>query len=247
MNKVWGVAVVLLLLLSGCNKKIADIFNRNSTKLVVNDADFEYLSAKAKIDFESGKTSFSATANIRIHKDSVIWMSLTPGLGIEAARVLITRDSVSIVNKIDKVYMHYDFVELSQKFDFDLNYHLVEAAVLGNLIYPYDKERVVKNQATYSYSQQHGIFFFENFIGAKSAKLEEVRVRDTVSNNSFSVNYTDFQLVEDQIFPFKITARLDRRDDSKGDTKVGIEFKQTTIEKKEIKFPFNVPQKYERK
>lgn len=247
MNKILSALLVALILLSGCNKKFSDIFVRNSTRLTVNDAEFDFLSAKAKIDFESDKDNVSATANIRIQKDSVIWISLSPGLGIEAARVLISKDSVCIVDKINKVYMSYNFLELSQKFDFDLNYGLVESVILGNLIYPYDREKVVKTSATYAYNQQHGNFYFENFIGAKTMKLEEVRVLDTVSNNSFSVNYSDFQFVEDQVFPFKIAARLTHKDTSKGDTKVKIEFKQTNIEKKPLKFPFNVPQKYERK
>ena len=35
------------------------------------------------------------TLNVRMARDSVIWMSISPALGVEAARVLLTPDSVS--------------------------------------------------------------------------------------------------------------------------------------------------------
>ncbi|REE05988.1 DUF4292 domain-containing protein [Marinoscillum furvescens] len=238
--------VLTVVLLAGCNKKLSDIFDRNGKTLVVDDVEFDYLSAKAKIDFESEKNSLSGSANIRIQRDSVIWMSLSPGLGIEVARVLITTDSVAVIDKVNKQYMQYHFADLSEKFDFELNYQLVQSAILGNLIYPYDKERVVRSPQAYTYRQQHGPFAFENFIGAKTMKLEKVQVRDTVSNNSFSVNYSDFQLVEEEVFPYQIMAKLTTSKE-KGNTEVQIAYKQTSIEKKPLKFPFNVPQRYERK
>ncbi|MEQ9305929.1 MAG: DUF4292 domain-containing protein [Marinoscillum sp.] len=239
--------LLILVLLAGCNKKFSDIFDRNGNRLSVDDVEFQYLSAKAKIDFESKKNNLSGTANIRIQKDSIIWVSLSPGLGIEAARILITTDSVSILDKINKAYFAYDFKELSKNFDFDINYSLVESVIIGNLIYPYDRERVVKVASMFNYRQLHGNFLFDNSIGAKTMKLEKVEVKDTVTNNTISVNYGDFQLVDEEVFPFLINAVLKYKDKEKGETTVDIQYKQTNIEKKPLKFPFNVPQRYERK
>ena len=77
-------------------------------------------------------------------------------------------------------------------------------------------------------------------------KLEKLMVYDTVSQNTVSVKYGNFQLVEDEIFPFKIIARLEYEDQLKSSTQVSIELMKVTIEKKPLKFPFNIPQKYER-
>lgn len=246
-NRILGLGFAFLLILSGCNKKFADIFDRSGSRLVVDDVSFEYLSAKAKVDFDSEKNSLSGTANMRIQKDSAIWVSLSPGLGIEAARVLITRDSVAILDKINKVFMAYSFSELSKKLEFDLNYSLVESVVIGNLIYPYVRERVEKTSDMYTYNQQHGNFYFENFIGTKTMKLEEVSVRDTVTNNAISVTYGDFQLVEEEVFPFLIKAVLAYSEKGKQKTTIDLEYKQANIESKVLRFPFNVPQRYERK
>lgn len=243
MNRYLGFTLLMLLVLTSCNKKLSNIFDRNTGRLSVREVAFEQLSAKAKIDFDSEKNGLSGTANIRIQKDSIIWVSLSPGLGIEAARVLITRDSIFLVDKVHKEYQKIAFRELSEKFDFDINYTIIQSLILGNLIYPYDREKIVKSSAGYLYSQHHSNFFFENIIGSKSMKLEKLQVTDTLTENTISVNYGDFQLVQEQILPFEIKAKLNYKNQSKKPTEVEIEYKQANIEKKPLRFPFNIPQK----
>lgn len=246
-NSWFRVLLLSLIILTSCNKKLTNIFDRNTTNLVVDDVQFEYLSSRAKIKYDSESQSISGTANIRIHKDSLIWLSLSPGLGIEAARILVTRDSLVMLDKVNKTYSIYDFQELSKSLDFELNYGLVEAVILGNLVYPYERERLIKSSKSYLYSQQQGSFYFENYIGTRTKKLEKIQVKDTLTSNTISVNYSDFQLVDEEIFPFQIDARLDYQKKATDPVEVAIEFKQTEIEKKPLKFPFNIPQRYERK
>src|SRR5688500_12805789 len=69
-----------------------------------NRVNFNTFSAKIKVDFEGAdgkKNDFNAV--IRLQKDSVLWVSINALLGIEAFRVLITPDSVKVLNKLDKV------------------------------------------------------------------------------------------------------------------------------------------------
>lgn len=245
-NSHW-LFFLLVLILFGCNKKFSDILARVPGNLVVNEADFEYLSTKAKIDFDGNNTNISGVANIRIKKDSIIWLSVSPGLGVEVGRVMIDKDSVRILDKINKEYRAFSFTELSKTLEIDVSYRLVESVLLGNLIYPYEKEKLVKAGESFTYFQQHGVFNFESFIGVKTRKLEKVQVADTLTGNTISVNYGDFQLVDEQIFPFKLMAKINYQKKDKSATEVDIEYKQATIEKKPLKFPFNVPQRYEHK
>ncbi len=238
---------MVVLLLSSCNKKFANIFDRNGKNLVVNDVSFDYLSSKAKIDYKSKEQNVSGTANIRIASDSVIWVSLSPALGIEAARVMVTKDSISFIDKINKVYGIYDYLTLSHQLGFNVGYDLIENVIVGNLIYPYEREKILKNAESYAYDQQFGQFYFQNQIGVKSMKLENIQVTDTLTKNTISVNYGDFQLVAEEIFPFLINAKLNYADETLEPVRVDIEYKQTTIEEKPLRFPFNIPQRYERK
>ena len=64
-----------------------------------------------------GKTG-TFTLNVRMAKDSVIWMSISPALGVEAARVLLTPDSVQVLSKLP-----------GSRFVFQGNYAMLEEAV----------------------------------------------------------------------------------------------------------------------
>ena len=64
-----------------------------------------------------GKTG-SFTLNVRMAKDSVIWMSISPALGVEAARILLTPDSVQVLSKLP-----------GSRFVFQGNYAMLEEAI----------------------------------------------------------------------------------------------------------------------
>ena len=246
MNKFQIFYLLLFVLLfSSCNRSIKNLFDRNNNVLEVNEVDFDYLSAKAKVAYQSEK-NLSLTANFRIRKDSVIWISLSPGLGIEAARILVAHDSIFVINKLDKTVELLDYASVSKDFVFDINSQLIQSVILGNLIFPYEREQVVRSDETFTYATRSGSYRFENFIGSLSKKLEKIEVRDNVTKNEVSVGYQNFQLVGDQIFPFKINAVLEYGGTTKKeDTLVDIEFNKIEIEDKPLKFPFNIPQRYE--
>lgn len=241
------IIITAFLLLTGCNKKLINIFDRNNNRLEVNEASFDYLSSKAKIHYESARQKNSVSANIRISKDSVIWISLSPGLGIEAARALVTKNSISFIDKVNKVYSNYDYPGLSRQLGFNIGYDLIESVIVGNLLYPYGQEKVLKTNDSYSYGQQYGRFFFQNYIDVKTMKLKKVQVTDTLTKNTVSVNYDDLRLVAEEAFPFLIQVKLEYPGLEGKSIKVDIEYKQTAIEEKPLKFPYNIPQRYGRK
>src|SRR5690348_3224740 len=67
--------------------------------LLAHEFDFQWLTAKAEVEYtDQDNNPETFDVNIRLRKDSVIWISVTPLLGIEAVRVLITPDSMKIMN-----------------------------------------------------------------------------------------------------------------------------------------------------
>jgi uncharacterized protein DUF4292 len=77
------------------------IIKDSLTNLINTPLDFTTFYGKAKADFSSDQASGNATVYIRMQKDSVIWISVTGPLNIEGARVLITPDSIKIINKLE--------------------------------------------------------------------------------------------------------------------------------------------------
>lgn len=244
MNKITYLFLLLSVLLGACKKNIYT-FGPSVSELKVTETEFDYLSAKVKIDYKDGKNDFSATTNIRMKKDSIVWFSITKG--IEASRGIVTQDSLVILDKVKKTYSIFTFDELSQQFGIDLDYSLMESAIVGNLIFPYKEESVNEEDKYYHYQQKIGRFLFNNYIGMQSNKLEKLEISDEDSGSSLMVDYANFQLVEDQLLPYEVNSKFlffDETENKNKETIVNIVYNKATLEKKPLRFPFNIPQKY---
>ena len=231
--------------LASCNRKIGAVFTKKDRLEVINP-EFDYMTAKAKFKFENGGKRVAASANFRFQKDSIIWISIS-SLGFEGARILINTQNVRVLDRLNKQYYEYTFEELSRQYDFEFDFKMIQSVLLGNLIEPHEKQKIQKSEKYYSYDNAKGAYLFTNFIGASTMKLEKVTVVDEGTKNSISVNYSDFILVKDQVFPNRILAIIDYDSESKSNTAINISYNKMEIESSPLKFPYSVSSKYERK
>lgn len=246
MNKLVIGLLVGGLLLSSCKRKTA-IWTDGKYSLEVLNPSFEYLSCKAKFKFAHNEKRISATANFRIKMDSIIWISITPGLGLEIARVLIDQNHILFIDKLNKEYYEYKFAELTDQYGFDINFQLIQSIVLGNL-FEFDANQKVKKTSSHLFYQvKKGHYTFEHFIGASSMKLEKLEVRDDTSKKAISVNYGNFVMVDQEIFPNNISAVIGYESEGEPNTKIDISYNRLIIEKFPLAFPFNTPSWYGRK
>ena len=111
------------------------------SQLEANIFEFKTLSAKLDVKAKTDKESRSFKVNTRIAADSAIWMSITPALGIEAARALITEDSLKFIDKLsDKFYLG-DYKALDSLFGYEAQYSFLENLMVGNPIQILDGEK----------------------------------------------------------------------------------------------------------
>src|SRR3954465_14036532 len=96
--------------------------------LTAHQFNYTWLVGKAEVEYaDSGKSSETFDINVRMRKDSAIWLSVTPLLGIEAVRVLITPDSMRILDRLHKTYMSRDFAFLEDMLKTKLNFEIMQA------------------------------------------------------------------------------------------------------------------------
>jgi len=225
-----------------------------------NEFQFNVLSAKASVKFIDDKeTSFKA--HIRVKKDSAIWVSITPLLGIEMARVLITKDSVMFLNRIDKQYFVGTFDYINNKFGTDLDYQMLEAVIVGNSI-EFEKEE--KDIITNIDKKKHAYYVSTEkkrkvkkdlkkdknkfkeltqalWLSPESFKIIELVLSTPKSNHSLVSKYSDFMELENNSFPQKIDVTLI----SEKKVNILIDYSKVSIEKEDISFIFKIPAKYE--
>ena len=58
--------------------------------------------ARASVAIRSGDRNVNASADVRHRRGDTLYMTISPGLGIEAARVLVTPDSFFVYDRINK-------------------------------------------------------------------------------------------------------------------------------------------------
>ena len=94
----------------------------------------EWCGMKLDAEFNAGDQSQSFKATVRIRRDSIIWVSIAPLMGIEMIRLLVTPDSLKYLSKIpdQKFYYLGGISELSEKTGADLSFDVLQNILFGN-------------------------------------------------------------------------------------------------------------------
>lgn len=97
---------------------------------------FQTFSSKVNIDYRgSDGKNYDVNANIRMQKDSAIWISVNAVLGIEALRALITRDSVKLLDKLNKTYKAHSVSYLQETTALPLDLIALQDLIIGNPVF----------------------------------------------------------------------------------------------------------------
>ena len=222
-----------------------------SAPVKVQELTFDYLTAKSKFSFQSDKQDFDNTnINIRIKKDSLIWISVT-GVGFEVARGLITTDSIVFMDKFHKNYFVFSYAQLSKQYNFELNFALLQSIIIGNLPFPQKTEDSVAQESDFMVLKQSvGRLNVDNYVAPSNLKLTRLKAVETPTNNTFSLDYGDFKQVSSFLFPFDSNIKLDvlsQKDQRMINTTMRIKHSKVELVSQNPGFPFSVPSSYTRK
>ncbi len=221
---------------------------KRSAELKVEPLAYTYYSAKGRIAFEDLAQEIKSSADIRIRKDSVIWMSLRSGTGIEGVRALITPDSIFVVNRLEKQYHRYSFEQLSKKFNFQFDFDLLQSLLVGDI--PLDartKGRVEKErdhfvvEGNLANPRANLTLFVNRYLD----KVDKLILVDRRNQNDLQVVYENFQVVEQQQVPHSAQAKLHYTDKNGAlISTLSVTHSRIQLSSEPLKFPFEIPSKY---
>lgn len=91
-------------------------------------------------DFNGERSAFKVNARMRC--DSALWLSITPALGVEAARMLLTPDSVLFYSKIPGNRFAYrgNFKAIDSLLGTDITFDMIQSILLGQGIGLFDED-----------------------------------------------------------------------------------------------------------
>ena len=206
---------------------------------------FTTFNAKVDVDYTGGDgKKYNVNANVRMYKDSIIWVSVTAILGIEAMRLIITRDSVKLLNKLDKIYTARSVGFLQEVTALPLDLSTFQDLIVGNPVY------LDSNIVSYSNSGEELSLLsigsvFRHFITLHSgdkmvqhSKLDDV---DVLRNRTCDLIYEKYENKKGPRFSTRRQITVSEK--SKLDVK--LDFKNYDFNET-LSFPFTVPKNYER-
>ncbi len=212
------------------------------TLLKRQNVNYITLSMKGKAQLNMGGTENNVSVNIRMQKDKKIWMSVAAIAGIEIARVLVTPDSLLVINRPQRVSLQKPFNYIHTYANREINFKLLQDLLTGNA-----PEDFFNTQADLTFD--HGVWQLKgtrNDLGYQLLfntllKASETNISHPRTAQLLKVSYGNYQKVNEHLFPSSM-----RLNSLSGQKKVEINFDFSKIESNvSLDFPFSVPRKFE--
>ena len=227
-------------------------------KLKESELKFDWFSAKFSAEYSNKGKKNSFSGQIRIRRDSLIWISLTPMLGIEAVRLMISQDSVKMINRLNDTYFIGDYDYVNRFLNTNIDFDLLQAFLLGNDLQFYEdgKFNASIDRGEYKLatgerrklkkfvrnSQENLKIFIQNlWLDPVNFKITHAEVKEIRRDNiRLESTYSEFEPIEGQLFPRKMTYTV-RADNI---IRVNTGFSKLTINVP-MQFPFKIPASYQ--
>ncbi len=209
-----------------------------------NKIEYNTFSAKVRVSYSTKDASDDATANIRLLKDNVLWISLTGALGIEGFRIVITKDSITLMDKIKKTVQYRTISYVQELTELPFDFSTMQDVIVGNpvfldsnvLSYKSNPETSELLVLTMGNIFKHLVTLDKNDFKLKHSKLDDV---DALKSRTCDISLSNYELVNDFYFSTKRVITVSEK--SKLD--INLEFRQYAFNQP-LTFPFNIPKNY---
>lgn len=256
MNKLFYALITVFIVSCSTAKKLptvppvvkdtASIVEKAETPAMVienlNHIDFKTFSGKADVDFDDGKGgSRSVSAKLIMKKDEVIWLSA--GLmGFEGIRVMITKDSVKVLNKLQKEYTASSLAYLQEKIGLPLDFAMLQDLLIGNAVFVNKESATMEKEAT-KYNLTTEDKKFKNLLTVliSGYLLSESRLSDLdpAQKRSATLLYNDYRSVSGRNF----SALRDIKVNYKTNISIKLNYRSADFDG-EVTTPFSIPTGY---
>lgn len=174
----------------------------------------DFLSYHFKGSFKSDHQKLPLNGVCNISRDSVIWISARPGLGIEIGRVYFFTDSVFILDRVQSEYYAHSYKDISKHFKQSLSLDHFQALFAADILtlqnsdkpdgYSYQHKKDDKRILLYRKSK-HKLHHEQSFLA--TGQLIENRVTGRNEKVLFKARYA-YTASKPDAFPKKIKAEF---------------------------------------
>jgi hypothetical protein len=223
-------------------KIVAETVARIAGKRIV----YRTFAAKIKVAYKDSKDkNLDFNAFIRMQKDTVIWASIIAALGVEAFRVMVTPDSVMIMDKLEKTIRYTTISELQAITKLPFDFGTLQELLIGNPIYMDGEMKSYRDDGSLLSMSMTGSFF-KHLLTFSKPRMELVQSDlddiDSLRKRRATLSYEDYQPAGK--WTFANTRRLALSEKERVD--LLLEFRQVEFDQPQ-NYPFSIPKNYKLK
>ncbi len=209
----------------------------------------QWLAGDVDLDVDMAGRSISLSMNLRMRRDSAIWLNITKW-GINVARALVRPDSIFVLNFIQNQAIMLPMSAAKDRLGLDINFATLQNMLLGNptflgtaenlMLTPIDSGLHVKNQV-----DALQIDFELN----KKCQILNTTIKRTDEPAQILVTYANYESMNEktnsqQIFSFY--RKLDLKGFPNGDGTIIFEFERPLEINVPKKMRFEIPKDYKK-
>lgn len=214
------------------------------SKVMHHEIDFFTFNAKIKAEYESADESQNVTAYLSILKDSVMYIQIKGFLGIIGLQAKITKDSITIVNKVQDKYVQKRAISYLQEVtQIPFTFTTLQNLFIGNPIF------VDSNVVSYRNTSDNKLIVliigsvFKNLltIDNESYLITHCKLDDVNINRNRTCDITLTNYMTNNGVSFSTFRSIAVSEKSK--LKVNLDFKEYTFNEP-LKYIFSIPKNY---
>jgi hypothetical protein len=174
------------------------------------ETQYDYLSAKAKIviEEESGKIT-RGTLNLRAKKDSVLWFTMSPGMGMEAIRGFFTKDRIQVRDNVGQDDINLTYAEFEKLYGLKLSLELFQNVLWAEIPFPFDyQDRLLRVGKKFELTQVRNNVRYFTKVETSHGKVSELVSNSLDDRGSVLASFPKFQEVFSQPFPVEVVFKL---------------------------------------
>ena len=249
LNKICIFFILFFITSCGVKKNVVkelESININDvvSQINSNKINSNWLYVKGKIKMISNNDKVTLGVSMKIRQDSLIWLSISAPIIGEINRVMLTPDSLYVINRPNSTWLIKPIEQLKKQFGVSLSYSDIQAFLSNNIRIPVEQ---IKNE-----NRVLPLYTITSVVNKN-----DLLIKDNIDSVSYLIN-TDYKFINEININYSQTQKLTIKysDYSDGYPKrltvfttkpeLNVELLYNKVEEREIdKVSFKIPQRYE--
>lgn len=186
-------------------------FDTVITKVLDKQVVYNTLSMRSRMVWNDGSGDLEFQGNVRMHKDSLVWMSLTGPFNIEGARVLATPDTFKIVNRLGGEYAIKEISYLEKWLYLKVEFSTLQQLLSGQ------KPDIGEKATTIAIEDSMYVLYFENdkmqeklWVHPLNYTITKVVLKDKMLKQSIAIKFDAYNDLNGKPFSYRRDIEINR-------------------------------------